>query len=57
MLEDALLHPAAPFLTWMMLACGDTAADSKFSPPESLVNICLRITFELAAVRVQVCEF
>ena len=49
MLEDVVLHPALPLVTWLMLAVNDG-----FEPPERLLTICLRITYELAAAHVQV---
>ena len=59
MLEDSVLHPAAPLLVWMMLACGETPTNAdadaiSYHPPLWLLHVCLRTTFEIAAAPVQV---
>ncbi|CAM9560173.1 unnamed protein product [Phaeothamnion confervicola] len=44
MLEDAMLHPAAPLFAWL------TAAGSKgFSPPPVVVAACLSAVYEMAS--------
>jgi hypothetical protein len=48
MLEDAILHPAFPLLTWL-----SSSISHGYHPPPNIWFIVLQIVFELAAVRVR----
>ena len=44
MLEDAVLHPDLPIVTWLM-----AAATKKYAPPLMLVERCLAVVHQVSA--------
>jgi len=53
--EDTILHPCLPMLTWMMIYYGGKqfSAETEVHVPKLFIDICLQIVYDIASVTIR----